>query len=204
MKYFTWMPGRQKSGYWKMCLLQLKPYFDVYILQYPPGSHIKPHLDIVKGRNHYRCNIVLHNAVSGGTFICDASDIIQFGSVTIFKPDVNVHSLTEVRKGIRYVLSIGWTTKELTSVDKDRELETLMNRLRKVNLFIDYLYSWRGKIFPSKILEKIIWICDSYAGHLIILRSNISLNPSIKALHLANERAQELIDKYNIDDLLPT
>jgi hypothetical protein len=71
---------------------------------------IPPHTDPVCGRHHYRLNIIIWNAASGGKFHC--SNMI-FGTkrIKFFRPDINEHSVDRINNGTRYVLSIGWAIK---------------------------------------------------------------------------------------------
>jgi hypothetical protein len=104
-----WQRGRQGTGYDKMLLLTA-PWpvpFDSYLIRYPEGTSIPPHTDPVQQGRHYRLNIVLKAPKSGGEFIC-ASPIFSSRRIKLFRPDLCEHSVTEVRCGSRYVLSIGW------------------------------------------------------------------------------------------------
>jgi len=109
---FRWQTGRQQSGYDKMLLLQsMWPLpFDVYILRFPQGSEIAPHTDPVSLGRHYRLNIVIKRAASGGEFVC-ATPIYTSARIKLFRPDACEHSVTRVVRGSRYVLSIGWVRR---------------------------------------------------------------------------------------------
>lgn len=106
---FRLQRGRQMSGYDKMLLLQsLWPLpLDMYILRFTEGAEIAPHVDAVSSGEHYRLNIVVKRALSGGEFVC-ASPIFESARIKYFRPDACEHSVTRVNKGSRYVLSIGW------------------------------------------------------------------------------------------------
>jgi len=108
-KLFRWELGRQKSGYDKMLLCgALWPIkFDTYLLRFPEGSKILPHTDKVKWGKHYRLNIVLKNAEEGGEFECQ-NPIFETKRIKFFRPDICQHQVSEVVKGNRYLLSIGW------------------------------------------------------------------------------------------------
>lgn len=104
-----WDQGRQGTGYGKKLLLTGRwPLpFDCYLLKYPEGSEIPPHVDpVVKGK-HYRLNIVLKASKQGGEFMC-ATPVWAIGRIKLFRPDVCEHSVTKVKGSTRYVLSIGW------------------------------------------------------------------------------------------------
>lgn len=84
--------------------------FDIYLIRYRKGSYILPHKDKVISGKHFRLNIVLKKCDEGGEFTCKNS-IIDTARVKLFRPDVNEHSVTEVKSGERYILSIGWIKK---------------------------------------------------------------------------------------------
>lgn len=108
IKRLSWEPGRIGTGYNKILLLQsglLK--FDIYLLYYPEGSEITPHVDIVCGKSHYRLNVMLKKAERGGEFVCE-NPIFRGFRMNLFRPDSSVHSVTKVEKGYRVMLSIGW------------------------------------------------------------------------------------------------
>jgi hypothetical protein len=106
---FRWQSGRQGTGYDKMLLLTARwPLpFDSYLIRYPDGSEIPPHIDPVKGGRHYRLNVILKSPKSGGEFVC-AAPIFATKRVKLFRPDACEHSVTRVAGGNRYVLSLGW------------------------------------------------------------------------------------------------
>ena len=111
-KLFSWERGRQRSGYDKMLLCRIfAPFkFDVYLIKFPQGSEIKPHIDNVKTGRHFRLNIILKHAAKGGEFICD-NPIINYHRVKLFRPDIEQHQVLKINKGTRYILSIGWIKK---------------------------------------------------------------------------------------------
>jgi hypothetical protein len=111
-RWLRWERGRQETGYDK-CLLVQSPLpipFDCYLLRYPDGSEIPPHRDPVSGGRHFRLNIVLKPARSGGHFVC-ADPLLDLGPIKLFRSDKSNHSVTRVVGGSRYVLSIGWVLK---------------------------------------------------------------------------------------------
>jgi hypothetical protein len=110
---FRWQRGRQMSGYDKMLLLHgLWPLpFDLYLLRFPEGAEIPAHVDTVQQGAHYRLNIVIWQAESGGEFICD-DPIYTSRRVKYFRPDISKHSVTHVCNGTRYVLSTGWILRK--------------------------------------------------------------------------------------------
>ena len=100
-----WQLGRQNSGYYKFRVIS-KWFFDCYILKFVEGSVIKPHTDKVTSKKHYRLNIILAHAEKGGEFNC-TKYIVNKKYFKLFRPDLYTHSVTEITKGTRYVLSIG-------------------------------------------------------------------------------------------------
>jgi hypothetical protein len=111
-KALRWERGRQQSGYDKMLLI-LSPFpvpFDWYLLRFPTGSEIPPHVDPVDGRRHFRLNIILRPAQKGGEFIC-TDPIWNRKRIKLFRPDMSEHSVTRVEAGSRLVLSIGWVRR---------------------------------------------------------------------------------------------
>lgn len=120
----TWQKGRQGTGYFKKKIFSsafLK--IDCYLLWFPKGSRIPIHTDPVDEHyKHHRLNIVLKKAKEGGRFIDDSfvRTKLHFSRLRLysgqrliyFRPDVDLHCVTPVKKGSRYVLSIGWLTKK--------------------------------------------------------------------------------------------
>ncbi len=106
---FRWQRGRQGTGYDKMLLLTATAPvpFDAYLIRYPEGSEIPPHVDRVASGRHYRLNLILKSPRSGGEFVC-ASPLFASKRIKFFRPDVCEHSVTRVVGGSRYVLSVGW------------------------------------------------------------------------------------------------
>ena len=109
MKLWRWEKGRQETGYEKFFVLGSKwPIpFDFYILRFKEGAEIPPHTDKVTAGNHYRLNVVIKKARSGGEFLC-SSPIFESSRVKYFRPDLSEHSVSKVVSGTRYVLSLGW------------------------------------------------------------------------------------------------
>lgn len=109
---WRWQIGRQKSGYDKMLLLWgLFPLpFDIYLIRYKVGSFIPPHTDKVQAGLHYRLNIILKESKVGGHFVCN-TNIINTKRIKLFRPDLHEHSVTELKEGSRYILSVGWIRK---------------------------------------------------------------------------------------------
>ena len=112
-KFWQWELGRQATGYHKMlgCSGKWPFIFDMYILKFPEGCKIPKHTDKVKDGRHFRLNVVLKQAKIGGSFLCD-KPIFETRRVKLFRPDIMPHEVTEIERGSRYVLSIGWVKKD--------------------------------------------------------------------------------------------
>ena len=106
-----WILGKHNSGYLEMLLAKGKSW-SVYLLKYPINSYIPDHIDLLtEGEELHRINFVLKRAKRGGVFYYgDVNDSAKFTKTrfTRFRPDLDRHGVTEVEKGSRYVLSIGW------------------------------------------------------------------------------------------------
>lgn len=105
-KWLKWVPGRQGGDYHKKLLAGLSiPYifgFDMYLLKFAPGCHLKEHKDSVERGRHYRLNIILKGE---GEFSCEKT-IIRTKRVILFRPDKYLHSMQN-GDSERKVLSIG-------------------------------------------------------------------------------------------------
>jgi hypothetical protein len=114
-----WQRGRQGGGYDKMLLLTARwPLaFDSYLIRYPEGSEIPPHIDPVTAGRHYRLNVILKTPQRGGEFVC-ATPIFATRRIKLFRPDTCEHSVTHVEGGSRYVLSIGWVRTGQRPLDR--------------------------------------------------------------------------------------
>lgn len=108
-----WINGRaNNSGYQKLLLFESKRFkFDCYILKYPKGSYLDWHTDEVKDYKHYRFNWTFWKALVGGICKTIMPPIWKCKCAYLFRPDNNLHSVTAVEKGTRYVFSFGWLRK---------------------------------------------------------------------------------------------
>lgn len=105
-----WQPGRQGSGYAKLLLGRCRwpVNWDLWLLQYKLGSYITVHRDPVEGKQHYRLNVELWRAAVGGEFHCTSDGILfRWWRFVLFRPDVGYHSVSQIKRGTRYVLSFG-------------------------------------------------------------------------------------------------
>lgn len=100
---FKWEAGRQRTGYRKLLLATNKKTWDLYLLDYPKNTYIKPHTDPVPSGKHYRLNIILF-----GSAKFNGKTIFSLGNrVHFFRPDIVEHSVDNVIKR-RIVLSLGY------------------------------------------------------------------------------------------------
>lgn len=100
-----WILGRQNSGYWKLKIFNNR-FFDSWIVKYPTGSCIPPHVDVIDGYSHSRINIIIQKPFDGGVFKCENVRTL-FNRIHIFRSDINEHSVSAITDGTRIVLSIG-------------------------------------------------------------------------------------------------
>lgn len=113
MRWLNWQRGRQESGYDKMLLAQspVPVPFDLWLLRYPEGAHIDWHTDPVNEGKHFRLNVLLKKAKRGGKFLTKKVPIFNHARAVLFRPDRDLHKVTEIQEGTRYVLSLGWIRK---------------------------------------------------------------------------------------------
>jgi hypothetical protein len=97
---FRWERGRQDTGYRKL-LLARGGRWDLYVLDYPPGTSIPTHTDPVEGRKHWRANLVLW-----GERAFEGDAALRVGPLVVFRPDVMPHGVATVERR-RVVLSFG-------------------------------------------------------------------------------------------------
>lgn len=89
--------------------------FDCYLIRYVKGSFIPPHVDAVpEGQRHFRLNIILKKSEKGGELCLLGTPLFKlfYPRIVLFRPDLDMHCVTRVEKGSRYVLSIGWVLGE--------------------------------------------------------------------------------------------
>lgn len=119
---FRWRNGRQDATYrvltffrfppgadwvyrllpWGM-LWQIRWGVDGHVIRYEGPVDLKPHVDPVDGKRHYRLNIILG---SKGRFETVGAIINWRGRVVLFRPDKCLHGV-KLECGRRYVVSFG-------------------------------------------------------------------------------------------------
>ncbi len=106
MSSFKWQQGRQGTGYRKLLLATNRKTWDLYLLDYPKGAYITPHVDPVPSGKHFRLNIILY-----GSAKFNGETLFYMGNrIHFFRPDIVTHSIDNVIKR-RIVLSLGWISK---------------------------------------------------------------------------------------------
>ena len=97
---FPWQPGRQGTGYRKLLVAHGRRW-DLYVLDYPPGTSIPTHVDPLPGRRHWRANLVMW-----GERAFEGNAVLRFGPLVLFRPDLMPHGVAKVSRR-RVVLSFG-------------------------------------------------------------------------------------------------
>lgn len=117
LNHWRWVKGRQGTGYERLTIFQSQLLkCDLHILRMSPGIIIPPHKDNIAPhllkqgyKKHFRFNVVLKKAI-GGNFVTSALGLVK-KRWALFRPDIDLHWVTPVHSGTRYVLSMGWLTK---------------------------------------------------------------------------------------------
>lgn len=133
-------PGRQKTGYQKLAvkddhrlaalidrslaLLEVprsSSFWDAWLLCYPRGSMIPPHTDApdAAGVGHHRLNALVAAATHGGVLSIDGAEVpLVAGDGLLFRPDLQVHAVSEIVVGERLVWSVGcWKAPDAAPED---------------------------------------------------------------------------------------
>lgn len=100
-KWLRWEEGRQHTGYFKMLLGgSVRFKFDVYLLKFTQGASIPFHTDPVANARHFRLNIVIKAAHSGGQFLCDKPLWTLGKRVFFFRSDTSLHAVSKDPAGV--------------------------------------------------------------------------------------------------------
>ena len=128
-------PGRQQTGYQKLAVqdddrlsslidrsLKLlaiprtSAFWDAWLLFYPRGAQIPGHKDAPEapGVGHHRLNAIVTPAARGGVLVVHGEEVpLGPGDGVLFRPDLQVHAVSEVVVGERLVWSVGcWKAAE--------------------------------------------------------------------------------------------
>lgn len=129
VKELNWEEGRQKTGYMKAAVpVKEQPIrefimrslvalgmdmnedtaYDSWILKYPEGSSIPPHIDNAPfGSQHWRLNALIQKTDGGRLYLKNRNIDLHQGDAIVFRPDVTEHSVSTIVRGERYIWSVG-------------------------------------------------------------------------------------------------
>lgn len=121
-------PGRQQTGYQKLAVKddgrlsslidrsltllaipRTSAFWDAWLLFYPRGAQIPGHKDAPEapGVGHHRLNAIVTPATRG-ILVVDGEEVpLGPGDGLLFRPDLQVHAVTEIIEGERLVWSVG-------------------------------------------------------------------------------------------------
>ncbi len=83
---------------------------NVYLVRYPEGHKVGPHLDMIAHGRLYKLNCVLVKPGEGGEFVCEKNIVNLFGRVILFRPDLYQHRVSKIERGSRWLLSFALTS----------------------------------------------------------------------------------------------
>lgn len=83
---------------------------NIYLVRYPQGHKVAPHLDMIAEGRLYKLNCVLIKPRAGGRFLCEKNVFNLCGRVILFRPDLYQHQVTPIEAGTRWLLSFAMTT----------------------------------------------------------------------------------------------
>ena len=74
---------------------------DCYLLRAGPGVLIPPHVDAAKpGFEHHRLNVALSDEHEGGDVTIEGAKVeLHLGDALVFRPDIQLHAVSEVTAG---------------------------------------------------------------------------------------------------------
>ena len=78
---------------------------NIYLVRYPQGHKVGPHLDMISSGRLYKLNFVLVKPKAGGEFVCERNLFNFAGRVILFRPDLYQHQVEKIRSGNRWLLS---------------------------------------------------------------------------------------------------
>lgn len=100
-----WEPGRLNAKYQKLVICNFG-FFDINLIKIPEDTRIPLHLDYIPRKKHYRLNIDLVKPKVGGHFI-GKTLWNKIPRITLIRPDIHPHGVSEIFKGHSIILSIG-------------------------------------------------------------------------------------------------
>ncbi|PVY70035.1 2-oxoglutarate-Fe(II)-dependent oxygenase superfamily protein [Tamilnaduibacter salinus] len=84
---------------------------NIYLVRYPQGHKIVPHVDMVSAGRLFKLNCVLVKPKAGGEFLCEKHIFNLFGRVVLFRPDLHQHRVSTIENGNRWLLSFAFNTQ---------------------------------------------------------------------------------------------
>lgn len=84
---------------------------NIYLVRYPEGHRVGPHLDMISEGRLYKLNFVLIKPKEGGEFSCERNLCNLFGRIVLFRPDLHQHQVARIVRGNRWLLSFALTTR---------------------------------------------------------------------------------------------
>ncbi len=108
----TWEKGRQGTGYEKLRLFSSgRLRLDAWLLRAGPGVAVPSHVDpVFEGLAHWRANVILRPAESGGEFSGDHV-LVDWPRLKVFRSD-RPHQVSRITAGRRLVLSFGAAVRD--------------------------------------------------------------------------------------------
>lgn len=82
---------------------------NVYLVRYPEGHKVVPHVDMIAQGRLYKLNCVLKKPKAGGEFISEQNIFNLFGRLYLFRPDLYQHRVSRIERGSRWLLSFALT-----------------------------------------------------------------------------------------------
>ncbi len=81
---------------------------NVYLVRYPEGHRVAPHLDMVSEGRLYKFNCVLKKPRAGGEFACEKNLLNLANRLILFRPDLHQHEVSRIERGSRWLLSFAY------------------------------------------------------------------------------------------------
>jgi len=83
----------------------------IYLVRYPQGHKVVPHVDMISEGRLYKLNCVLVKPKAGGEFLCEKNVFNLFGRVILFRSDLYQHRVSKIERGNRWLLSFALTQR---------------------------------------------------------------------------------------------
>ena len=99
-----WQQGKLNTNYQKLVICNFG-FFDINLIKIPTGTTIPWHTDPIINKRHYRLNIDLIKPSVGGHF--HGKSIWKLPRITLIRPDIHPHNVSEIFRGHAIILSIG-------------------------------------------------------------------------------------------------